>query len=105
MKRRDLLTLAAGAAGAWSVAAPAQPAKMPTIGVLMIATPGSEKFWQLFEKDMRELGYVEGQSVHFEFRQGPISGLPELAAELVRLRVDVIVTWFTPAAAIFRIRT
>jgi putative ABC transport system substrate-binding protein len=71
---------------------------MPTIGVLMIAAPGSEKFWQLFEKDMRELGYVEGQSVHFEFRQGPISGLPELAAELVRLKVDLIVTWATPAA-------
>ena len=98
MKRRDLLTLAAGAAGAWSVAALAQQAKMPTIGILMIATPGSEKFSQLFEKDMRELGYVEGQSVHFEFRQGPISGLPELAAELVRLKVDLIVTWATPAA-------
>ena len=98
MKRRDLLTLAAGAAGAWSVAALAQQAKMPTIGVLGIAIPGSEKFWQLFEKDMRELGYVEGQSVHFEFRQGPISGLPELAAELVRLKVDLIVTWATPAA-------
>jgi putative tryptophan/tyrosine transport system substrate-binding protein len=98
MKRRDLLTLAAGAAGAWSVAALAQQAKMPTIGILTIATPGSEKFWQLFEKDMRELGYVEGQSVHFEFRQGPISGLPELAAELVRLKVDLIVTWATPAA-------
>jgi putative ABC transport system substrate-binding protein len=98
MKRRDLLTLAAGAAGAWSVAALAQQAKMPTIGVLVIAIPGSEKFWQLFEKDMRELGYVEGQSVHFEFRQGPVSGLPELAAELVRLKVDLIVTWFTPAA-------
>jgi putative ABC transport system substrate-binding protein len=98
MKRRDLLTLAAGAAGAWSVAALAQQAKMPTIGVLVIAIPGSERFWQLFEKDMRELGYVEGQSVHFEFRQGPVSGLPELAAELVRLKVDLIVTWFTPAA-------
>jgi putative ABC transport system substrate-binding protein len=97
MKRRDLLTLAAGAAGAWSVAAFAQQAKMPTLGVLVIA-PGSEKFWQLFEKDMRELGYVEGQSVHFEFRQGPVSGLPDLAAELVRLKVDLIVTGGTPAA-------
>jgi len=47
---------------------------------------------------MRELGYVEGHSVHFEFRQGPVSGLPELAAELVRLKVDLIVTGATPAA-------
>jgi len=71
---------------------------MPTIGILVTAIPGSEKFSQVFEKDMRELGYVEGQSVHFEYRQGPVSGLPELAAELVRLKVDLIVTWFTPAA-------
>jgi putative tryptophan/tyrosine transport system substrate-binding protein len=98
MKRRDLLTLAAGAAGAWTVPALAQQAKMPTLGVLVIAMPGSEKFLQLFEKDMRELGYVEGQSVHFEFRQGPLSGLPELAAELVRLKVDLIVIGGTPAA-------
>lgn len=98
MKRRDLLILAAGAAGAWSIAALAQRAKMPTIGVLVMADPGSEKFWQLFENDMRELGYVEGQSVHFEFRQGPLGGLPELAAELVRLKVDLIVTGATPAA-------
>lgn len=98
MKRRDLLTLAAGAAGAWSIAALAQRAKMPTIGVLVMASRGSEEFWQLFENDMRELGYVEGQSVHFEFREGPLSGLPELAAELVRLKVDLIVTGATPAA-------
>ena len=49
---------------------------------------------------MRELGYVEGQTVRFEFRSdhGQADRLPELAAELVRLKVDVIVPWFTPAA-------
>jgi len=49
---------------------------------------------------MQELGYTEGQSIHYEFRsdEGQVSRLPELAAELVRLNVDVIVTWFTPAA-------
>jgi putative ABC transport system substrate-binding protein len=49
---------------------------------------------------MRELGYLEGQSVRYEYRsdQGQVSRLPELAAELVRLNVDLIVTWFTPAA-------
>jgi putative ABC transport system substrate-binding protein len=49
---------------------------------------------------MRELGYVEGQSIRFEFRsdEGQAGRLPELAAELVRLKVDMIVTWFTPAA-------
>jgi putative ABC transport system substrate-binding protein len=49
---------------------------------------------------MRELGYVEGQSVQYEFRSdhGQASRLPELAAELVRLNVDLIVTWYTPPA-------
>jgi ABC-type uncharacterized transport system substrate-binding protein len=49
---------------------------------------------------MRELGYVEGQNIRFEFRsdEGKASRLPELAAELVRLKVDIIVAWFTPAA-------
>jgi putative tryptophan/tyrosine transport system substrate-binding protein len=50
--------------------------------------------------DYCELGYVEGQSVRYEFRsdEGQANRLPELAAELVRLKVDVIVTWFTPPA-------
>jgi putative ABC transport system substrate-binding protein len=49
---------------------------------------------------MRELGYIEGQNIRFEFRsdEGKASRLPELAAELVRLKVDIIVAWFTPAA-------
>jgi ABC-type uncharacterized transport system substrate-binding protein len=47
---------------------------------------------------LRDLGYVEGQNIRFEFRsaEGQINRLAELAAELVRLKVDIIVTWFTP---------
>jgi putative ABC transport system substrate-binding protein len=47
---------------------------------------------------LRDLGYVEGQNIRFEFRsaEGQTNRVPELAAELVRLKVDVIVTWFTP---------
>jgi putative ABC transport system substrate-binding protein len=54
----------------------------------------------LFPEALRELGYVEGKNIRFEFRsdEGEISRLPELAAELVRLKVDVIVTWYTPPA-------
>jgi putative ABC transport system substrate-binding protein len=54
----------------------------------------------LFQELMRELGYVEGRSIRYEFRsdQGQVTRLPELAAALVRLNVDLIVTWFTPAA-------
>jgi len=59
-----------------------------------------EDFWRLFREGMQDLGYIEGQNVRYEFRsdEGQINRLPELAAELVRIKVDVIVTWFTPAA-------
>jgi putative ABC transport system substrate-binding protein len=54
---------------------------------------------RLFRESLGKLGYVEGQNVRFEFRsdQGDRSRLPELAAELVRFKVDVIVGWLTPA--------
>ena len=70
---------------------------MISIGVLVRGAPGWQRFWQLFPEELRELGYVEGQNIRFELRsdEGQISRLPELAAELVRLKVDVIVTWFT----------
>src|SRR5438093_8837237 len=98
MRRRDLLALLGGAA-AWPSAGLAQQKKMPTIGVLVVGSPGSERFWRLFRDGMRELGYVEGQNVRYEFRADlQVARLPQLAAELVRLEPDVIVTWFTPAA-------
>jgi len=100
VKRREFITLLGGAAITWPSAGIAQHGKLPTIGVLVVESPGSEQFWQLFQKVMRELGYAEGQSIRYQFRsdQGEASRLPELAAELVRLKVDLIVTWFTPAA-------
>jgi putative tryptophan/tyrosine transport system substrate-binding protein len=99
MRRREFITLLGGAA-AWPLAAQAQQRKVPTIGVLVVGAPGWEQFWRLFRDAMRQTGYVEGQSIRYEFRsdQGQIGRLPELAAELVRLNVDLIVTWFTPAA-------
>lgn len=99
MRRRGFTSLVAGAA-AWPFAAGAQQAKVPTIGVLVVGSPGSEAFWRLFRESMRELGYIDGKTVRFEFRsdEGQARRLPELAADLVRLKADVIVTWFTPAA-------
>src|SRR5438105_864028 len=100
MRRRELLALLGGAAALRPLArAAAQQPKVPVIGVLVVGSPGSEKFWRLFRQSMRELGYVEGQSVRYEFRsdEGQASRLPDLAAELVRLKVDLIVPWFTPA--------
>jgi putative ABC transport system substrate-binding protein len=98
--RRRAFILALGGVAAWPLPARTQQPKVPTIGVLVVGSPGSEQFWRLFREGMRELGYVEGQSIRFEFRsdEGQASRLPELAAELVRLKVDIIVTWFTPAA-------
>ena len=100
LRRRELVILAAGAALLRPLAVAAQQAKMPTIGVLAVQSPGSQQFWRGLKEALRGLGYVEGQNIRFEYRsdEGQQSRLPELAAELVRLKVDVIVTWFTPAA-------
>ena len=99
MRRRQFFSLVCATA---VLPAPAstQQRKGPTIGVLVVGAPGWEQFWRQFREAMRELGYVEGQSVQYEFRSdhGQASRLPELAAELVRLNVDLIVTWYTPPA-------
>jgi putative tryptophan/tyrosine transport system substrate-binding protein len=68
LKRREFIALLGGAAAAWPLAASAPQPKVPTIGVLVVGSPGSEQFWRVFREGMRELGYVEGQSIRFEFR-------------------------------------
>jgi putative ABC transport system substrate-binding protein len=100
LKRREILRMIGGAATCWAVSAAAQQPKMPIVGVLLVESPGSEQFRQQLREELRKLGYVDGQSIRFEFRsdQGKPARLPELAAELVQLKVDIIVTWFTPAA-------
>jgi putative tryptophan/tyrosine transport system substrate-binding protein len=100
ISRRELFALFSGVAAVWTFAGNAQRQKVPTIGVLVVGSAGSERFWRLFREVMRELGYIDGQTVRYEFRsdEGQISRLPELAAELVRRKPDLIVTWFTPAA-------
>ena len=105
LKRRDVIALVGAAATAWPLAARAQhPAKLSVIGALVIGNTDPEQFWREFRQGLRDLGYVEGQNIRFEFRsaQGDARRLPELAAELVRLKVDVIVTWFTPTAVAAR---
>jgi putative tryptophan/tyrosine transport system substrate-binding protein len=101
MKRRTFITLVGGAA-AWPLAARAQQPKVPTIGALVIGNTDPEEFWREFRQGLRDLGYIDGQNIRFEFRsaEGQLNRLPELAAELVRLKVDVIVTWFTPPALV-----
>jgi len=97
MRRREFLTFA-GVAVLSPLASAAQQPKVPTIGALVIGNTDPEEFWRVFRQRLRDLGYLEGQNIRFEFRsaEGQAKRLPELAAELVRLKVDVIVTWFTP---------
>src|SRR5215472_6927692 len=97
-RRKFFATL--GGAATWPLATRAQQPKVPTIGVLVIGNISPEQFWREFRQGLRDLGYVEGENIRFEFRsaEGNLDRLPELAAELVRLKVDVIVTWFTPTA-------
>ena len=98
MHRRAFLGAVAGSVLVAPLATAAQPAsgKGPLIGLLDYATPDAARlgWWTAFRQGLRELGYVEGQSVRFEARwaQGRPERLPGLAAELVGLRVDVIVT-------------
>ena len=100
MRRREFIGLLGGAAVMLPLAAHAQQPKMPTVGALVIGNINPEQFWREFRLGLRDLGYVEGQSIRFEFRsaEGHLDRLPELAAELVRLKIDIIVTWFTPTA-------
>src|SRR5262245_5370981 len=101
MRRREFITLLGGAAAASPLAARAQQASA-TIGVLGRGTPeGEASRVAAFRKGLAEMGYVEGQNAEFEFRWAlnDESRLPELVADLVRRRVDVIfVPAGTPAA-------
>ena len=100
MKRRDFITLLGGAAAAWPLAARAQQSKVARIGALYIGLADAQSFKKEFQEGLRELGYVEGQNIVFEFRsaEGKLDRLPELASELVRLKVDVIVALYVPCA-------
>ena len=92
MKRREFITLLGGAA-AWPLAARAQQAKPPRIGILWPSPLSSSgHFLDAFRQGLHELGYVEGENMTIEFRsaEGQFERLPDLAAELVHLPVTVI---------------
>jgi putative tryptophan/tyrosine transport system substrate-binding protein len=103
MKRRDFITLLGGAAAAWPLAARAQQArKLPTLGFLGTSTPVGWAQWTApFIQRLHELGWFEGRTLLVEYRwaEGRPERFAEIAAEFVRLKVDVIFTAGTDIAA------
>src|SRR5438132_1474958 len=97
MRRRDFITLAAAVAAWHGVARAQQPARIPRIGVLLVG--GTEPFLKLFGEGLKDFGYAENRNIRLEVRSagGSLPRLPELAAELVDLKVDIIVASETPA--------
>jgi putative ABC transport system substrate-binding protein len=94
MRRRDFITLVGGAA-VWPIAMHAQQAdKLPTIGFLGASASGFAPWAAAFVARLRELGWVEGRTIAIEYRwsEGRAERYAEIAAEFVRLKVDVILT-------------
>jgi len=106
--RRKFLVTLGGAAAAWPLAARAQQAAVPVVGVLSAEWPNlfSDRL-RAFHDGLRETGYVEGPNLAIEYRwaEGRNDRLPALAAELVRRQVTVIVATSTPAVLAARTAT
>ena len=100
MKRRDFITLLGGAAAAWPFAARAQqPAGVARIGILGLASAAAvAPYVNAVRAGLRDLGYIEGKNLIIEYRFGDdkYDRLPGLAAQLVHLNVDVLVTFAAP---------
>ncbi len=105
MKRRDFIALlgsATAASATWPLAVCAQtPPKIPRVGFIAGANPAAaEHTFGAFQQRLRELGYVEGQSIALEVRwaEGRMERIPELVAELVGLKMDILMAGISPAA-------
>src|SRR5215831_14266025 len=109
MDRRAFIAIVGGSVLAGTIDAEAQQTvKIPRIGVLWPSTPSaSSRFREAFKQGLREQGYVEGQNVSLEHRYGEGRGerMAEIAAELVRMKVDVIVAGTDPVIAAVKRQT
>jgi len=95
MRRREFITLLSGAAAAWPLAARAQQAaKLPIVGFLGTDASGWRPWTSAFVQRLHELGWIEGRTIAIEYRwsEGRPERHAEIAAEFVRLKVDVIVS-------------
>ena len=100
MRRRDFIKFVAGSAAVWPLTTRAQQSKLVRIGALYQGLADADSFKEELREGLRELGYVEGQDIAFEFRsaEGHVDRLPALAVELVQLKVDVIVALYLTSA-------
>ena len=101
MKPREFISLVGGAVATWPLTAHAQQrSSVPRIGYVFSFTQAEgEQLWQACRQGLRKLGYVEGQNIILEPRwaDGLYERLPNIVAELLRIKVDIIVTAATPA--------
>src|SRR5262245_61485952 len=101
MRRRTFIQWIGGAAAFTPLLAHAQQVPRPArVGILVLSEADGQSLVGLLGSSLREAGYTEGQNLHFDVRSadGKVAQLAGLAAELVRLNVDVIVAAFTPCA-------
>jgi putative tryptophan/tyrosine transport system substrate-binding protein len=100
MKRREFITTLFGGAAAWPFAARAQqPGKLPRVGYIRAGTPNNDPFREEFVRGMRDLGYVEGRNIAYEFRHygDDVESIAPLISDLLRAKVDIIVAGDTAA--------
>jgi putative tryptophan/tyrosine transport system substrate-binding protein len=98
--RRKFLATLGGAAAVWPLAARAQqPGKTPRVGYIRAGTPRNDPFREEFVRGMRDLGYVEGRNIAYEFRHygDDVESIPSLTGDLLRAKVDIIVVGGTAA--------
>ena len=102
MRRRDFINGVANSAAAWPLVARAQQPGKPTIGFLGTEASAWSPYTAAFVQRLRELGWIEDRTVAIEYRwsEGRPERNAEIAAEFVRMKVDVIVTNAFAASAV-----
>src|SRR5262249_4591871 len=98
--RRKFLAMLGGAVAGWPVVARAQqPGKTPRVGYIRAGTPNNDQVREEFVRGMRDLGYVEGRNITYEFRYygDDIESIPSLIKNLLSAKVDIIVAGGAPA--------